>query len=131
MQYTVEATAEDSSITGELSFGEFRLDPANALLWRGHDRVALPPKPFEVLCCLIKQAGQLVTKDELLDTVWPNLHVTESSLSVSINALRVALGDDAFAFQFRAVGADRIAEGPVVVEVPVHVTLPGRGRIFP
>ena len=95
MQYTVEATAEDSSITGELSFGEFRLDPANALLWRGHDRVALPPKPFEVLCCLIKQAGQLVTKDELLDTVWPNLHVTESSLSVSINALRVALGDDA------------------------------------
>ncbi len=40
MQYTVEAMAVDSSITGELSFGEFRLDPANALLWRGHDRVA-------------------------------------------------------------------------------------------
>jgi predicted ATPase/DNA-binding winged helix-turn-helix (wHTH) protein len=70
------------------------LDPANALLWRGHDRVALPPKPFEVLCCLVKRAGQLVTKDELLDAVWPNLHVTESSLSFSINALRIALGDD-------------------------------------
>ncbi|HUI21776.1 MAG TPA: AAA family ATPase [Methylocella sp.] len=78
----------------ELAFHEFRLDPANALLWRGGDRVALPPKPFEVLCCLAARAGQLVTKDELLDAVWSNLHVTESSLSVSINALRVALGDD-------------------------------------
>lgn len=78
----------------EFVFEEFRLDPANALLWRGHDRVALPPKPFEVLCCLVKRAGQLVTKDELLDAVWPNLHVTESSLSFSINALRIALGDD-------------------------------------
>jgi DNA-binding winged helix-turn-helix (wHTH) protein len=78
----------------EFAFEEFRLDSANALLWRGHDRVALPPKPFEVLCCLVKRAGQLVTKDELLDAVWPNLHVTESSLSFSINALRIALGDD-------------------------------------
>jgi predicted ATPase/DNA-binding winged helix-turn-helix (wHTH) protein len=78
----------------EFVFEEFRLDPANALLWRGHDRVALPPKPFEVLCCLVKRAGQLVTKDELLDAVWADLHVTESSLSFSINALRIALGDD-------------------------------------
>ena len=84
----------------EFAFEEFRLDPANALLWRGHDRVALPPKPFEVLCCLVKRAGQLVTKDELLDAVWPNLHVTESSLSVSINAFRVALGDDPKAPRF-------------------------------
>ena len=78
----------------ELVFDEFRLDSANALLWRGSDRVALPPKPFEVLCCLAERAGELVTKDELLDAVWPNLHVTESSLSFSINAVRNALGDD-------------------------------------
>ncbi|MCI0466914.1 MAG: AAA family ATPase [Beijerinckiaceae bacterium] len=80
---------------GELAFDEFRLDPANALLWRGGARVALPPKPFELLCCLAKHAGQLVTKDELLSAVWSNLHVSESSLSVSINALRIALGDNA------------------------------------
>jgi DNA-binding winged helix-turn-helix (wHTH) protein/tetratricopeptide (TPR) repeat protein len=79
---------------GELAFNEFRLDPANALLWRGDDRIVLPPKPFEVLCWLAAHAGQLVTKDELLDAVWSNLHVSESSLSVSINALRTALGDD-------------------------------------
>src|SRR5208337_1540007 len=81
--------------TNEFAFDEFRLDPANALLWRGHDRVALAPKPFEVLCCLVKRAGQLVTKEELLDAVWSNVHVTESSLSISINAVRNALGDDA------------------------------------
>jgi predicted ATPase/DNA-binding winged helix-turn-helix (wHTH) protein len=79
----------------EFAFEEFRLDPANALLWRGSDRVALPPKPFEVLCCLVKRAGELVTKDELLDAVWPNLHLSESSLTFSINAARIALGDDA------------------------------------
>ncbi len=79
---------------GRLAFGEFLLDPANALLWRGEDRIALPPKPFGVLCYLVEHAGALATKDELLDAVWGNLHVTESSLSVSINALRLALGDD-------------------------------------
>ena len=79
---------------GRLAFDEFLLDPANALLWRGQDRIALPPKPFGVLCYLVEHAGALATKDELLDAVWGNLHVTESSLSVSINALRLALGDD-------------------------------------
>jgi DNA-binding winged helix-turn-helix (wHTH) protein/tetratricopeptide (TPR) repeat protein len=80
--------------TGEFAFGKFRLDRANALLWRGQDRVLLPPKPFEVLCCLVERPGELVTKDELLDAVWSDLHVSESSLTVAINALRAALGDD-------------------------------------
>jgi DNA-binding winged helix-turn-helix (wHTH) protein/tetratricopeptide (TPR) repeat protein len=83
--------------TGELAFGGFRLDRANALLWREHDRVVLAPKPFEVLCCLVERAGELVTKDDLLDTVWSDLHVSESSLSVAMNALRSALGDDRLA----------------------------------
>jgi DNA-binding winged helix-turn-helix (wHTH) protein len=80
--------------TGELAFGQFRLDRANALLWRGQERVVLAPKPFEVLCCLVERPGELVTKDELFDAVWSDLHVSESSLTVAINALRSALGDD-------------------------------------
>ena len=80
--------------TGELAFGQFRLDRANAMLRRGHDRVVLAPKPFEVLCCLVERPGELVTKDELLAAVWSDLHVSESSLTVAINALRSALGDD-------------------------------------
>ncbi len=86
--------------TGEVAFGPFRLDRANALLRRGNDRVVLAPKPFEVLCCLVERAGELVTKDELLDAVWPSLHVSESSLSVAMNALRSALGDDRQAPQY-------------------------------
>jgi DNA-binding winged helix-turn-helix (wHTH) protein/tetratricopeptide (TPR) repeat protein len=80
--------------TGTFAFEGFRLDPANALLWRGDARVALAPKPFEVLCRLVDRPGELVTKDELLDAVWSSLHVSDSSLSVAINALRLALGDD-------------------------------------
>ena len=80
--------------TGELAFGQFRLNRANALLWRGQDRVVLAPKPFEVLCCLVERPGELVTKDELLNAVWSDLHVSESSLTVAMNTLRSALGDD-------------------------------------
>jgi DNA-binding winged helix-turn-helix (wHTH) protein/tetratricopeptide (TPR) repeat protein len=80
--------------TGRLEFEGFRLDPANARLWRGDEPIALAPKPFDVLCRLVECAGELVTKDELLEAVWSNLHVSESSLSVAISALRSALGDD-------------------------------------
>src|SRR5262245_10168853 len=77
-----------------LTFGPFRLEPENAQLWRGEERVALPPKPFDVLCHLAERPGKLVTKDELLEAVWPNLHISESSLNVAINGLRSELGDD-------------------------------------
>jgi DNA-binding winged helix-turn-helix (wHTH) protein/tetratricopeptide (TPR) repeat protein len=80
--------------SGEFAFGDYRLDRPNALLWRGEERVVLAPKPFEVLCCLVERAGELVTKDELLDAVWRNLNVSDSSLTVAMNALRAALHDD-------------------------------------
>ncbi|MCI4680784.1 AAA family ATPase [Rhodoblastus acidophilus] len=86
--------------TGELVFGQFRLDRANALLWRGQERVFLAPKPFEVLCCLVERPGELVTKEELLDAVWTDLHVSESSLTVAMNTVRAALGDDRWAPRF-------------------------------
>ena len=83
--------------TGELAFGQFRLDQANALLWRGQERVELAPKPFELLCCLAERPGELVKKDALLNALWSDLHVTESSLTVAMNALRSTLGDDRLA----------------------------------
>jgi len=58
--------------TPRLRLGRFGLIGENALLRRGDNRVVLAPKPFEVLCCLVERAGELVTKDELLDAVWPN-----------------------------------------------------------
>ena len=46
----------------EVVFGPFRLDRANALLWRGAEKIPLTPKPFNVLCYLADRPGKLVTK---------------------------------------------------------------------
>ena len=76
-------------------FDAFRLDPRDARLWRGADVLPLHPKSFAVLCCLVTQAGQLVTKDALLAAVWPETAVSEAVLTVAIRQLRQVLGDRA------------------------------------
>ena len=76
-------------------FGPFRLDPANACLWRGPEAMALPPKVFAVLHYLVTHPDHLVTKDELLDAVWPETGVTDAVVRVAIGALRKALHDTA------------------------------------
>src|SRR5215831_19867370 len=79
----------------KLSFGGFVLDRLDASLALDGKGVSLPPKAFEVLCCLVSHAGQLVTKDQLLDAVWRQRYVSESVLKGRINDLRQALGDHA------------------------------------
>ena len=54
-------------------FDPYRFDPANERLYRGKKTIFLPPKVFAVLRYLLEHAGQLVTKDELLDAVWPDV----------------------------------------------------------
>ena len=56
--------------------------------------VELELKPLEILVELLQHAGEVVTKDELLDAVWPGLTVVEGSLSTAIYKLRKALGDE-------------------------------------
>ena len=56
--------------------------------------VELELKPLEILVQLLLHAGEVVTKDELLDAVWPGLTVVEGSLSTAIYKLRKALGDE-------------------------------------
>ncbi len=82
-------------------FFPFRLDITNAILWKGDDMVPLRPKNFAALCHLVQRHGELVTKDELLDTVWENRCVSEGVLKVCINELRQALGDQAGAHASR------------------------------
>ncbi len=77
-----------------VTFGEFRLDPANATLKRGATPIALTPKAFGVLEWLVARAGQLVTKDEFMDRLWPGVFVGDAVLKVCIREIRVALGDD-------------------------------------
>jgi DNA-binding winged helix-turn-helix (wHTH) protein len=76
-----------------LVFGPFRLDLRDERLWRGHEALPLSPKTFAVLRCLVTHAGQLVTKDALLEAVWPTTVVSESILTVAIRTLRRVLGD--------------------------------------
>ena len=75
------------------TFGPFTLDLTNASLWRGEQAIALPPKAFDVLSYLVTHPNRLVTKDELLEAVWPETAVSEAVVRVAIGALRKALGE--------------------------------------
>ncbi len=70
------------------TFVESRLE-----LQVGDQPVELELKPLEVLLYLLRHAGEVVTKNELLDAVWPGLNVGEGSLSTAVYKLRKALGD--------------------------------------
>ena len=83
-------------------FGPFRLDLANACLWCGVQAVPLPPKAFAVLCYLVVHSHRLVSKDELLEAVWPETAVSDAVVRVAIGALRRALGDTAQASRYIA-----------------------------
>jgi DNA-binding winged helix-turn-helix (wHTH) protein/Tfp pilus assembly protein PilF len=74
-------------------FGEFVLDAAERRLSKGGENVPLEPRALDVLLALVRRAGQLVTRRELLELVWPHSHVEEGILSVYISVLRKALGN--------------------------------------
>jgi DNA-binding winged helix-turn-helix (wHTH) protein len=83
-------------------FADFRLDPDNACLWRGTQPIALTPKAFDVLQYLVTHADRLVTKDTLLDAVWPETAISDVVVRIAIGELRRALGDTAQAPRFIA-----------------------------
>jgi class 3 adenylate cyclase len=88
-------------------FDRFRLDPDHACLWRGAEVIALPPKAFALLHYFVRHPDRVVTKDELLDAVWPQTAVTEAVVRVTIGLLRKVLGDTAQTSQFIATVARR------------------------
>ena len=76
-------------------FPPFRLDVVNERLEHGSQTIALRPKTFAVLRYLLGRSGQLVTKEELLDAVWPDTRVSDAGLKDYVQEIRKALGDDA------------------------------------
>ncbi|PON17589.1 hypothetical protein C2W62_12395 [Candidatus Entotheonella serta] len=74
-------------------FGPFTLDIDNAYLWRDRQRIDLRPKIFAVLAYLVGHAGELVTKAELLEAIWPETAVGDGVLKISLVELRKVLGD--------------------------------------
>jgi DNA-binding winged helix-turn-helix (wHTH) protein/tetratricopeptide (TPR) repeat protein len=75
-------------------FGSFRLDAAKHLLFRDGQLVPLPPKAAETLLVLVENHGQLVEKEELMRSVWPDCFVEEANVAVHISQLRKTLGDN-------------------------------------
>jgi DNA-binding winged helix-turn-helix (wHTH) protein/tetratricopeptide (TPR) repeat protein len=80
---------------GSLAFPPFRLDVADERLWRGTQAVPLTPKALAVLRYLVEKRGRLVTKDELLNTVWPGVHVGDAVLKSCVLEIRRAMDDHA------------------------------------
>ena len=77
-----------------LHFDPFVLDIAAAQLSRDGQVLALRPKAFALLQALVQRPGELVTKDELLDTVWGRRFITEGVIKAAVAELRKVLADD-------------------------------------
>ncbi len=82
------------------SFGTYSVDVAERQLLRAGDCVALPPKVFDTLLVLVENRGRILEKDVLMNKIWPDSFVEESSLAQYIFQLRKALGDDASEHRF-------------------------------
>ena len=80
-----------SVVNNFYEFGEFRLDPQTRVLRRRQEVVPLTPKAFDVLWLLAERDGRVVTKDELMRSVWSDSFVEESNLTQTVFMLRKAL----------------------------------------
>jgi DNA-binding winged helix-turn-helix (wHTH) protein/tetratricopeptide (TPR) repeat protein len=83
---------------GQYRFGPYLLDPGERLLARDGVPVALTNRLFETLLAFVRAPGRVLTKDELMEAVWPGRYMEEASLKQAIFTLRRALsdsGDDA------------------------------------
>jgi DNA-binding winged helix-turn-helix (wHTH) protein len=88
-----ERTAPDEAASAEVSFGRFRLIPTQFLLVEGEEPVPLGSRALEILIVLVERPGQVVTRQELMARVWPDVFVEPCNLTVHISALRRALRD--------------------------------------
>lgn len=78
-----------------VEFGPFRLDTQQGFLTRSGEVIPLEPKVVATLVVLVEAEGRLVTKQALMERVWPGTFVEEGSLSRNVSALRRVLGDTA------------------------------------
>jgi Tol biopolymer transport system component/DNA-binding winged helix-turn-helix (wHTH) protein len=75
-------------------FGGFRFNPRALTLWRGERLIQLPPKALELLKLLVERRGEIVSKQEIFDSIWAGTFVEEGVLTQNIYTLRKALGTD-------------------------------------
>jgi predicted ATPase/DNA-binding winged helix-turn-helix (wHTH) protein len=94
-----------------ITFGPFRLLPRQWRLLSGDQPVPIGGRPLQILISLVEHAGELVTKQQLMKSVWAGLTVSDANLAVNIQTLRRVLGDG--------------REGARYI-----VNIPGRGYVF-
>ena len=112
-------------------FGPFAVDRASYRIVRGDTVVPLTPKLLDLLLHLLDHAGELVTKEALLDAIWPDANVTDNALTQAISELRQALGDDPSSPRYIKTVARRgyrfiapIAPAPVAPAAPAAPVAP-------
>jgi DNA-binding winged helix-turn-helix (wHTH) protein/tetratricopeptide (TPR) repeat protein len=81
-------------------FGPYFADRTGYRVLRGEESLELTPKLLDLLFFMLDHSGELVTKEELLDALWPEANVTENALAQAMSELRQVLGDDASAPRF-------------------------------
>src|SRR5260370_29768639 len=81
------------SLVVQLAFGEYVLDGGRRELRRGSEQIALEPQVFDVLLYLAQNRNRVVSKDDLIASIWQGRIVSDSTLTSRINAARRAVGD--------------------------------------
>ena len=108
----IEKRTESADVPStKVSFGPFCLLPTQFLLLEGDKPVSLGSRALEILIALLERRGELVSKQELMARVWPNVFVEPANLTVHMSALRRALRDGRDGHRF-------------------IVNIPGRGYCF-
>src|SRR6185436_7757834 len=75
------------------TFGAFRLDGGERLLFDGERPVQLPPKAFDTLLMLVENRGRVLSKERMLAEIWEGSFVEENNLAQNISLLRKSLGE--------------------------------------
>lgn len=133
---TLECTVTRGAEAAVFEFGGFRLEPQRRLLTRDGEPLAVTDKAFDALAYLVAHAGQLVTKDDLMRALWPDVIVEESNLYVVISTLRRALKDESTAQRLIATVAGRgyqfVAEVRIgAAPAETHVPAPSAAPVLP
>ncbi|KAG8154446.1 ATP-binding protein [Burkholderia catarinensis] len=84
----------ENSSASIINLGRFQVDLRMRILHRGSEVVPLGSRAFDILAVLVSADGRVVTKDELLNKVWPETIVEENNIHVHLSALRKILGED-------------------------------------
>lgn len=127
------------------AFGPFTLDVRRRRLLRGAERIFLAPKAFDTLLLLVERRGELVEKDELMQSLWPDVAVEEANLTQNVFTVRKALGDTSEEHQYietlprrgyrlaaavRAIDGDLAKDQESVAEIAPGPTLERTGRAW-